>query len=225
MVSSRSTTRWRSAPLALVLTLLLATPASAANLCDPTVGTQCAKVNTEGAIHTVRGKSEVASYIVSISNAAITAALPAISLEAEAARGLRINEICLTPGSATAAAWTQWQLIRTTGVSSAGTVIAAEVTTGNNGLAKMDPADANWSGVARTLGTGGTAGAILDTGNIFLNITATPPTMNPQVCRRYCNDAEKCPRVLAGVTNGIKLQWVGVAGGASASVSISFVAD
>ena len=184
-------------------------------------------INSNGAAEVVHGKDATASYQVGTTNAAITAAgSDVLSLEAEASRGFRITKICMYPGSATAAAIVQWQLIRTTTASSGGTVIAAEVTTGNNFLAKADPADANWSGVARAPGaTEGTSGAILDSGMAHVAITATPPTTFPYFCREYGVVDGKQSIITAGITNGVKLMWEGTAGGVDLGAVIHFVAN
>lgn len=186
-----------------------------------------ANINIYKALEVVAGKSALASYMVGTSNAAVTAAASdVLSLEAEAARGFRISKVCIYPGSATAAALVQWQLIRTTTASSGGTVIAAEVTSGNNFLSKADPGDANWSGVARAPGaTEGTSGAILDTGMAHVQITATPPTNFPYFCREYGLIDGKQPVIAAGVTNGVKLMWEGTAGGVDLGAVIHFVGN
>jgi len=188
-----------------------------------------AGVNANKAVETIGGISSRATYIVSVSNVAVTAAgSDVMSLEAEAARGFRIAKLCISPGVATAAANVQWQLIRTTTASSAGTVISAEATSGNNSLAKMDPADANWSGIARAANaTEGVSGAILDSGNVHVTIAATPPsTVNAwQMCKEYGIAGEKMPTVLPGVTLGVKLMFEGTAGGTDLSAQIHFVAN
>jgi hypothetical protein len=182
-------------------------------------------INTNKAALITPGKSDIATYIVAVSNQAYTASEGAIDLEAESGRGFRITKICIEPGSATAAAFVQWQLIRTTTASSGGTVISAETTSGNVSLAKMDPADSNWSGVARTAATEGTSGAILDTGNAFVSITATPPAAAPYFCREYGLVDGKQPTVQAGTSNGVKLMWEGTSGGADFGAQIHFVAE
>lgn len=184
------------------------------------------EINANKAAAVVAGKSDLQSYIASTSQVVITAAGALLSLEAEAARGFRVTKICITPGAATAALVAQWQLIRTTAASSGGTAITAEITTGNNGLAKMDPADSNWGGIARTVGTGGTSGAIVDSGNIHVAIAATPPTtVNGFTCKEYGLVDGKQLVVAAGVTNGVKIQFEGSAGGIDAGASIHFVAN
>lgn len=209
-----------------VATLIFTTPVFSQGLPIKSGSTSdLATVNTNKALEVIDGESSRASYIASMTGGNTTAANPLLSLEAEAARGFRVRRVCVSGGAATAAAWTTWFLIRTTAASSGGTLIAAEVTTGANSLAKMDPADANWSGVARALGTGGTSGAILDSGAIFANIVGTPPTMEPEICRDYCLAGGKCPTVVAGTTNGVKIQFTGTAGGVSQAAKIYFIAD
>ena len=225
---SRSITRSISRTLLLALLLLLTftVKGDAANICDPVTGTNCQTVQSGGSAEVVTGKSTRATYIASLSSVSYTAVESLINLEAEAGRGFRITEVCVSGGSATAAAWTTWQLIRTTSASSAGTTIAAESTT-THSVTKMDPADANWSGAARTGGTEGTSGAVIDQGTIFVNITATPPAAPgaDQVCHTYCKSGDKCPTVIAGVANGVKLMFTATAGGALQSAFIKFVGD
>jgi hypothetical protein len=186
-----------------------------------------ASVNVNGSVEVVHGEPAVASYLVGTTNAAITSAgSDVLSLEAEASRGFRVTKLCIYPGSATAAALVQWQLIRTTTASSGGTQITAEVTSGNNFLSKADPGDANWSGVARApAATEGTSGAILDSGMAHVAITATPPTTFPYFCREYGIVDGKQPIIAAGTTNGVKLMFEGTAGGVDLGAVIHFVAN
>jgi hypothetical protein len=216
----------KSLKLSLLLLLIAGAAYAGVNvISDASVAAQKWFINAYGSGYVVQGKPDVQSYIVAVSNQAYTASEGAIDLEAEAGRGFRITKVCIQPGSATAAAWVQWQLIRTTTASSAGTVIAAEATSGNVSLAKMDPGDSNWSGVARTAATEGTSGAILDTGNAFVAITVTPPAAYPYFCREYGIVDGKQPVVAAGTTNGVKLMWEGTAGGADFAAQIHFVAN
>ena len=227
MVFSSFTTRWVSA-LAALLVLLATSVANAANVCDPTTGTQCASVNSNKAMEVTPGKSTRETYNAFITAQAVTASGALLSVESEASRGFRVLRVCVTGGSATAAAWTTWFLIRTTSASSAGTLITAETTSGAGGLAKMDPSGTNWAGVARGAGTGGTAGAQMDGGAVFVAIATTPPTVAGTECRTYCGfggPGEQCPRVAAGTTNGIRIHFTGTAGGASQAASILFAAE
>jgi hypothetical protein len=183
------------------------------------------KVDTQGNARVSYGPSARATYMVSVSNQANTTAVTPVLVEAEAARGFRVTMLCITPGSQTTGASQLVQLMRTTTASSAGTVITAEVTTGNNGLSKFDPSDASWSGVARALGTPGTAGAIIDTFTIGVPPAAALDASPGEVCRRYCVTGEKCPTVQAGVTNGLKIAYTGATGGAGFSASLVFIAE
>lgn len=184
-----------------------------------------ATVNTNKSLLVTEGESSVATYEVHVSNIAVTASDGVINLEAESGRGFRISQFCITPGQATAAAWVQWQLIRSTTASSGGTVISSESTT-THSITKMDPADANWSGLARFAATEGTSGAVLDAGTLFVNVAATPPAVPGQVfCREYGMNGGKLPVVQAGVANGVKLMFTGTAGGAGLSAMLRFIAD
>jgi hypothetical protein len=184
-----------------------------------------ATVNANGSLAIEEGESTLATYEVHVSNIAVTASDGVINLEAESGRGFRISQLCINPGQATAAAWVQWQLIRTTTASSAGTVISAESTT-THSITKMDPADANWSGLARFAATEGTSGAVLDAGTVFVNIAATPPAHPGHAfCREYGMNGGKLPTVVAGTANGVKLMFTGTAGGAGLSAMLRFIAD
>ena len=170
------------------------------------------------------GERNLASYAVHVSNIAVTALDDVLNLESEAARGFRISQMCITPGQATAAAWVQWQLIRTTTASTAGTVISPESTT-THSISKSDVADVNWSGLARFAATEGTSGAVLDAGTLFVNVAATPPAVPGQTfCREYGMNGSKLPTVAAGVTNGVKLIFTGTAGGTGFSAMLRFIA-
>jgi len=178
-------------------------------------GGTVAEVNTNRAMLMDEGVSTTATYVVHASALALTAEESMLNIEAEAARGFRISQFCINPGQATAAAWIRWQLIRTTTASSGGTVIAAEATV-TNSVTKMDPGDANWSGAARTAGTEGTSGAVLDQGTVFVNIAATPPAHGGHIfCREYGLNGGKLPTIVPGTT--------GTAGGAGASANIRFI--
>lgn len=200
-------------PLALILALVLPTHASAQIAAGGPRGTY--------ADRTVRG-----AYVLTAVNQAVTGVESLFNLEAEANRGFRITKLCIDPGSATAATWTLWQLIRTTAVaSSGGTVIASEATASTNSITKMFSGDASWAGLARVAGTEGTSGAILDQGTIFVNATATPPTMQPSTCFSYCDNSGICPTVDPGILNGVKLMLTGTAGGVAASAKLYFISE
>lgn len=182
-----------------------------------------AKVNTLGAFVQTEGESTDATYVVHVAALALTASDSLINIESEASRGFRISQVCIAPGQATAAAHVLWQLIRTTTASSGGTVIASESTT-THSVTKMDPAAANWSGLARAVATEGTSGAVLDQGTLFVNVATTPPTVDAYFCREYGMNGGQLPIIAAGVGNGVKLMFTGTAGGAGASAMIRFIA-
>ncbi len=205
---SKSKLMWLAVALALVLPL----PASAQN--GPR-GTYAER--------TVRG-----AYTIAASNQALTAADSLLNVQAEASRGFRIEKLCIAPGSATAATWTLWQLIRTTTAPSGGNTITTEVTSGNNAVAKMFSEDPNWTGLVMTTDgttTEGNSGAILDTGTIFVNATATPPTAIAPYCVEYCTNSSMCPTVNPGVANGVTVMFTGTAGGVAASATLYIVAE
>ena len=145
-----------------------------------------------------------------------------INLEAEAERGFYITRICINPGTQTTAGHVPVQLIRTTTVSSAGTVISPEQVA-NNYLSKNNPTDNNWAGIARTGGTEGTSGAGLDLFTVFIPTGTT--LGNGEICKEYCIAGTKCPFVSKGVNNGVKLMFQGGTGAGFQSASIDFVAQ
>lgn len=148
-----------------------------------------------------------------------------INLESSEDKGFRITKLCIQPGSATAAAYTLWQLIRTTTASSGGTLIANEGTT-TNAVTKLYAGDTDWPGIARTGGTEGTSGAVIDQGYAFVG-TAT--TANVPFCIEYCTNFTMCPTVepygTAAPRPGVKLMFTGTAGGASQAATIHFVSE
>jgi hypothetical protein len=207
---------------ALVLVVLFSTLLAAQGVPIKSGATSdLAGVNTNKALSTAPGDSTRDSYAVILLSVAYTAVDSLINLEAEAGRGFQITQICINPGWATAVAQTTWQLIRTTTASSAGTVISAESTTTHT-VSKMNPASSNWSGIARTSGTEGTSGAVLDQGTIFVPINVTPPAVPRIFCRDYKGDNGQPPTVIAGTTNGVKLMFTGTAGGATQSAYLRF---
>lgn len=148
-----------------------------------------------------------------------------INLESSEGKGFRITKLCIQPGSATTAAFTLWQLIRTTTASSGGTLIANEGTT-TNSVSKLYSGDVDWPGIARTGGTEGTSGAVIDQGYVFLSTATTP---NQPYCVEYCINSTMCPTVepygTAAPRPGVKLMFTGTAGGASQAATIYFVSE
>lgn len=194
--------------------------------------TSLATVTTNNALEVVQGESDRASYEVSVANQAVTTTDSIVNLHAGATIGFRVTKICVQPGETTVfgnAGFRLWQLIRRTSAPTAGVTIGTETTTGNNGLAKMDPADANWSGTAMIGGTEGTAGAILDSGVAYVRLASNTATQAsvPDVfqCHQFGTGGDKEPIVAAGTANGVSLMFAGVTGGTNVSGQIHFVAN
>ena len=160
------------------------------------------------------------AYAVGV-NVAYTVAESLINLEAEADRGFFILKVCINPGLATTAAFTNWALFRTTTASSGGTVITTESSTTVAYLNRLNQRNAIWSGAARTAGTEGASGPLIDTASIYVS-TAT--TQNIETCHTYCTYGTQCPYIPKGITNGVKLMFTGTAGGAGQSARIEFIA-
>jgi hypothetical protein len=186
-----------------------------------------AGVNNQGALEVVTSTSTKATYIASTGSQALTALDSLANLEATDNQGFRITKICIAPGVATAGASTLVQVIRRTTASALGVAVSAEVTTGTNSLAKMNPADSNWTGVFRIGGTEGTAGAILDSFNVHVGQTgAANGQPSGMICKEYCNGGyEQCPKVPSGTANGVSVMFTGTAGGTGQSASITFIPE
>lgn len=192
-------------------------------------GTTLAKITVNNALEVVFGKSDRASYIASVGNQAVTATDSILNLHAGASVGFRIVKVCITPGYANSSGQRLWQLTRRTTAPSAGVSIGAEGTTGNNALAKMDPADANWSGTAAIGGTEGNAGAILDSGNLFVPLAVAGATKTDYTsvtfCHQYGTNGDKLPTIAAGTDNGVSLMFSGVTGGTGVGGQIHFISN
>jgi len=225
MGNLKSITQWGS--LALVLVLLPLT-GHAANICDPTTGSQCAKVDLNGNLATNAGKSTVATYNAS-SSALVTTALFNLSLEAEAARGFRVSRVCVGVTNATAAAGVTVTVNRRSTASSGGTVSTQEGT-GADSVSKFDPADGNWTGIVRRTGTLGTIGPTLDQWSFQVGELGAGAADVPGLdayCRDYGLFESKMPTVLAGTSNGlsVNVSAPGAGGLAFGSISVQFAAN
>ena len=212
----------------VLLCLSFALPAFAANVCDPTTGTQCAKVDSSGNLYTVDGKSSVATYNAS-SSGLVTTALFNLTVEAEAARGFRVQRVCVGVTNVTAAAGVTVTMNRRSTASSGGTLSTAEGT-GADSVSKMDPSDASWSGVVRRTATLGTIGATLDQWSFQVGElgAGTADTPGPAIyCRYYGINENKMPTVAAGVANGVSVNVSapGAGGLAFGSISMHFLAN
>jgi hypothetical protein len=181
-----------------------------------------AKVNTAGSLQVQEGPSARVTYIAS-SSALATTATYSLSLEAEAARGFKVTQVCVAVSNATAAYAGTVIVRRTTAVSSGGATNTQEGT-GADAVSKMDPADGNWTGVVRRTGTLGTAGATLDQWGFQGGVIASGNIPQPY-CKVYGINGEKLPTVQAGTTNGLFVSVAGAAGGlAMGTISVTFIA-
>lgn len=187
-----------------------------------------AVVDSNNNLQVSAGKYSKATYIAQVAGQATTAAIT-LSIEAEVSRGFRMTQVCYSTGPATAAALVTVSVQRRTTASSAGTVVAAEATT--NSVSKLNPADANWSGVVRLGGTPGAAGPMLfQTGQVVGEIgagTADAPGPNPVCIPFGLFGLGQEPVVLAGVANGlsINITAAGVGGLAVGAISVTFIAE
>lgn len=219
MENSKSTIRLISAAL-----LFLAPMLQAANVCDPTVGTQCVKVDANGNSIVAFGESKKDTY--RFAGTALTAATAhTVSIEAPAALRVRINEICIGTSNATAASSIVVIVQRRSTASSAGTAFTNE-NTASPVVSKMDPTSGSFGGVVRLDGTPGTAGAILDSYNIQVGIIATGAGSSTPICFGYGEYGNKALTIAAGVTNGISITVPSLgAGSLATSISGSFVVE
>lgn len=214
--------------LTVLLLLLFALPAGAANICDPITGSQCAKVTTTGAIETIEGQAHRATYIAS-SGALVTTALYNLSVESEASRGIKVMRVCVGITNATAAAGVTVTINRRSTASSGGVQLTQEGT-GADAVSKVDPADSNWSGVARRTGTLGTIGPTLDQWSFQvgeLGAGAADPPGQPMHCKDYGRWGVKPLTVAAGTANGISVNVSapGAGGLAFGSISVMFIGE
>lgn len=163
------------------------------------------------------------TYIASVSGQATTGAY-LLSIESSSAVGFKITKICYSSSPATAAAAvTVTVQRRTTAASSGGTALTNEGT-GATAISKMDPADANYPGIARLNGTPGTAGAVLDQQHLTVAEIAAgtaDPGDTYERCIDYCRAGEKCPTAPIGVVNGISINVTAAGAGGLAAGGIT----
>lgn len=187
-----------------------------------------ATVNTAKSLFTVRGKSTAATYQCTATGLATTA-LYSMQLDAEAARGFRVQRICVGSSVATAAALQTITVQRRTTASTGGTA-ATQEGTASPAVSKLDPADGNYTGRCAVTPTLGTAGAVLDGwGQTVgeLGVGAADPGGPNIFCKTYGDESEKAPTVVAGTTNGISVSATaaGAGGLAAGSITIMFIAE
>lgn len=189
-----------------------------------------ATVNTAKSLLTVRGKSTAATYQC-VALGLVTTAAYTMQLDAEAARGLRIQKICVGSSVATAAALQTITIQRRTTASTGGTAATAEGTA-SPAVSKLDQAEAagNYSGRCAVTPTLGTAGAVLDGwGQTVgeLGAGAADPGGPSVFCKNYGDESEKAIAVSAGTANGISVSVSAAGAGAlaSGSITIMFIAE
>ena len=185
-------------------------------------------VNAFGTAKVVRGKSDAPTYSCSAVGLVTTAAY-SMQVNAEAARGLRIQKICVGGSAATAAALQTITIQRRTTAATGGTAATSEGAASPS-VSKFDLADGSFSGVCTITPTLGTAGPVLDGwGQTVPEIGAgaADPGSQGVFCKTYGDESEKAPSVPSGVANGLSV-LVGAAGAgglASGSISIMFIAE
>lgn len=188
-----------------------------------------AKVNALGSLAVNEASSTRPTYIA-VATGLVTTALFNLTVEAHAASGFKVSQICVGVSNATAAALVTVTVNRRTTASSGGTVVNNDAAVATESVSRMDQADATWSGVARRTATLGTIGALLDgwgftVGEIAAG-TADPPGP-AQFCKQYGINGEKLPTIPAGATNGlsVNVSAPGAGGLAAGSISITFIAE
>ena len=186
-----------------------------------------AKVNSFGALLVNENASDRPTYIASTGAVATTAAY-SLQVEASASLGFRVTQICVSVSNATAAAAVNVVVRRTTAASTGGTALTAEGT-GTTAVSKMDPADGNYGGVARSGGTT-TNGATIDQFGFMvgeLGAGTADSAGPPPYCKVYGLNGEKLPRIVAGTANGISIavSAPGAGGLAMGSVSATIIAE
>lgn len=187
-------------------------------------------VNSAKSALVVRGKSTAATYQC-VALGLVTTAAYTMQLDAEAARGLRIQRICVGSTVATAAALQTITIQRRTTASSGGTAATAEGTA-SPAVSKLDQAEAggNYSGRCAVTPTLGTAGAVLDGwGQTVgeLGAGAADPGGPAVFCKNYGDESGKAIAVTAGTANGlsVSVSAAGAGGLAAGSITIMFIAE
>lgn len=211
---------------------LLATPAFAQGVpLKDNDTSRLVEIDANNNMRVSEGNSSRASYVVAMSAQATTAAMQ-LSIEASAGTGFKLAGFCWDTSNATAAAAVTISLQRRTTASSGGVACTNEFTTLSGtgcSASKMDPADANYAGVARNGGTAGTAGAVIDQFGHQAGIVATGAGGTPPQCIWYggSGGAWKMPSVTAGTANGLSIivSAAGAGGIASGSITAYIVAE
>lgn len=186
-----------------------------------------ATVNTQKSLLVVRGASSQPTYSCTATGLVTTAAY-SMQLDAEAARGFKVQKICVGTSAATAAALQTTTVQRRTTASTGGTA-ATQEGTASPSVSKFDPGDGNWTGRCAQTPTLGTAGPVLDGWGWTvpeIGAGAADPASQPVFCKTYGDESEKAPTVVSGTTNGISVNVTaaGAGGLAAGSITIIFTA-
>lgn len=211
--------------IAVLLLLLVPALASAQGIVVKSGATSdLATVDTAKNVRVSTGASTRPTYIASTS-ALAGATLHTLSIEASASLGFKLVQWCVGISNATAASSVVVAVNRRSSASSAGTALTAEGT-GALTISKLDPAAANFGGVARSDGTLGTIGATLDQYNFQIGINATGAGTERPYCQRYDYEGAQMPIVSAGIANGISISVPSLgAGGLATSISATVIAE
>lgn len=209
--------------LAAILLLLAGAPAFGQGIPLKSGATSdLATVDANKNLRVNEGPSARTTYVAS-SSALTTTALYSMQIEAGAALGFKLSSFCVGVTNATAAAGVTIAINRRSTASSGGTQLTAEGT-GADSVSKMDPAAANFPGVARRTPTLGTVGATLfQTGFQIGELaagTADPTGLSP-FCKQFGENGEQLPTVSAGTSNGISITVSSLGSGALAFGSIA----
>lgn len=212
---------------ALVAALIFASPLLADVQIKSGAGSTTLTVNTGNAALVAPGNSTRVTYVAS-SSALVTTALYSLAIEASAGTGFKLVSFCVGITNATAAAGVTIDVKRTTAASSGGSALTAEGT-GADAVSKLDPGDANFTGVARRTGTLTTGATLEQFGAMVGELgagTADTPGL-PIFCRQYGLNGEKMPTVAAGTANGvaIRVSAPGAGGLAFGSISAVFIQE
>jgi hypothetical protein len=210
--------------LAVVILLLPALVHAQGIVIKSGAASDLATVDTAKNIRVSTGQSTRATYVASTS-ALAGATLHTLSIEASASLGFKLVQWCVGLSNATAASSVAITVNRRSTASTAGTALTAEGT-GALSISKVDPASANFGGVARSDGTLGTIGPTLDQYNFQVGIIATGAGSQQWVCQRYDYEGAQLPVVLAGVANGLSISVPSLgAGSLATSISATIIAE
>lgn len=211
----------------LVALALAATAFASVKIVD-SAGSNTATVDANGNVRTSEGVSTRKTYKCTATGLATTA-LYSMQINAGAATGFKLTGWCVGTSVATAAALQTVTVQRRTTAASGGTAATAEGTA-SPAVAKMDPADANFTGTCTVTPTLGTGGAVLDgvgwtVGE--LGAGAADPGSPTPFCKFYGMNEAKVPSVQAGTANGISIvvSAAGAGGLASGSITATFVEE